>query len=35
VLGGAAGPALIPVLQQTGIGQLAWAVLVAGPLFLV
>ncbi len=32
VLGGAEGPALIPVLQQTGIGELAWAVLVAVPL---
>jgi 1,4-dihydroxy-2-naphthoate octaprenyltransferase len=32
VLGGASGPGLIPVLQQTGIGQLIWAVLVAVPL---
>lgn len=35
VLGGAAGPALIPVLQQTGVAQLVWAVLVAVPLFVV
>lgn len=34
VLGGAAGPALIPVLQRTGAAELAWAVLVAAPLFL-
>jgi 1,4-dihydroxy-2-naphthoate octaprenyltransferase len=34
VLGGAAGPALVPVLQQTGLGELAWAILVAVPLFL-
>ena len=34
VLGGAVGPALVPVLQQTGVGQLAWSVLVAVPLFL-
>ncbi|KRA30063.1 MULTISPECIES: 1,4-dihydroxy-2-naphthoate polyprenyltransferase [unclassified Nocardioides] len=27
VLGGARGPALIPVLQQTGIAELGWAVL--------
>lgn len=27
VLGGAGGPALIPVLQRTGIAELAWAVL--------
>jgi 1,4-dihydroxy-2-naphthoate octaprenyltransferase len=32
VLGRAVGPALIPVLQQTGVGQLLWAVLVAVPL---
>ena len=32
VLGGAAGPGLIPVLQQTGLAELAWAVLVAGAL---
>lgn len=34
VLGGAVGPALVPVLQQTGVGQLLWSVLVAVPLFL-
>jgi len=34
VLGGAAGPALVPVLQQTGLGELAWSILVAVPLFL-
>ncbi len=34
VLGGAVGPALVPVLQQTGVGQLVWSVLVAVPLFL-
>jgi 1,4-dihydroxy-2-naphthoate polyprenyltransferase len=34
VLGKATGPGLIPVLQQTGIGQLIWAVLVAVPLFI-
>lgn len=33
VLGGATGPDLIPVLQQTGLAQLAWALLVAVPLF--
>ncbi|MDN4171749.1 1,4-dihydroxy-2-naphthoate polyprenyltransferase [Nocardioides sp. SOB77] len=32
VLGGATGPALIPVLQRTGTAELAWAVLVAVPL---
>ena len=32
VLGGAVGPGLIPVLQTTGISELAWAVLVAGAL---
>ena len=32
VLGGATGPGLIPVLQQTGLAQLLWAVLVAGAL---
>ena len=31
----ATGPALVPVLQQTGIGQLIWAVLVAVPLLVV
>ena len=34
VLGGATGPGLVPVLQQTGIGQLIWAVLVAVPLLV-
>ena len=28
------GPGLIPVLQQTGVGQLIWAVLIAVPLFV-
>ena len=32
VLAGATGPALVPVLQQTGVGQLIWSVLVAVPL---
>jgi 1,4-dihydroxy-2-naphthoate polyprenyltransferase len=32
VRGGATGLALVPVLQQTGIAELAWAVLVAIPL---
>ena len=31
----ATGPALIPVLQQTGVGQLLWAVLVAVPLLIL
>ena len=34
VLGGATGPGLIPVLQQTGVAELVWAVLVAGALVL-
>ena len=34
VLGGARGPALVPVLQQTGLAELAWAVLVAAALFV-
>jgi 1,4-dihydroxy-2-naphthoate octaprenyltransferase len=34
VLGGARGPALIPVLQQTGIAELGWAVLVGLGLVL-
>ena len=34
VLGGATGPALVPVLQSTGVAQLAWAVLAGVPLFL-
>jgi len=33
VLRGATGPGLVPVLQQTGVAQLIWAVLVAVPLF--
>jgi 1,4-dihydroxy-2-naphthoate octaprenyltransferase len=32
VLGGATGPALIPVLQQTGLAELVWAALVAAAL---
>jgi 1,4-dihydroxy-2-naphthoate octaprenyltransferase len=32
VLGGATGPALVPVLQQTGLGELVWAALVAAAL---
>ncbi len=35
VLGGAVGPGLIPVLQTTGVAELAWAVLVAIPLVMV
>ena len=34
VLGGAVGPALIPVLQQTGIAEIVWAVGVGVPLFV-
>jgi 1,4-dihydroxy-2-naphthoate polyprenyltransferase len=34
VLSGAAGPALIPVLQQTGVAQLVWAAGVAVPLLV-
>ncbi|MGD9958434.1 1,4-dihydroxy-2-naphthoate polyprenyltransferase [Nocardioides sp.] len=34
VLSGAVGPALIPVLQLTGVAQLLWAAGVAVPLFL-
>jgi 1,4-dihydroxy-2-naphthoate polyprenyltransferase len=34
VLSGAVGPALIPVLQSTGLAELAWAVLVAVPLVI-
>ena len=34
VLGGARGPALVPVLGATGIGQLFWAVLVACTLLV-
>ena len=32
VLGGATGPGLIPVLQQTGLAELVWAALVATAL---
>ena len=32
VLGGATGPGLIPVLQQTGLGELVWAGLVTAAL---
>jgi 1,4-dihydroxy-2-naphthoate octaprenyltransferase len=32
VLGGAAGPGLVPVLQQTGLAELLWATLVAAAL---
>ncbi len=35
VLSGAVGPALVPVLQSTGLAELAWALLVAVPLFAV
>jgi 1,4-dihydroxy-2-naphthoate octaprenyltransferase len=35
VRSGAVGPALIPVLQSTGLAELVWAVLVAVPLALV
>ena len=34
VVGGATGPALVPVLQQTGLAELLWAVLVATPLLV-
>jgi 1,4-dihydroxy-2-naphthoate octaprenyltransferase len=34
VAGGATGPALVPVLQQTGLAELAWAVLVSAALVL-
>ncbi|MDQ4051740.1 MAG: 1,4-dihydroxy-2-naphthoate polyprenyltransferase [Actinomycetota bacterium] len=34
VLRGAAGPALIPVLQQTGLAELVWSVLVAAALLI-
>jgi len=33
VLGGAVGPALIPVLQQTGLAEIVWAVGVGVPLW--
>ena len=32
VLGGATGPGLIPVLQQTGMAELLWAALAAAAL---
>ena len=32
VLGGATGPGLIPVLQETGLAELLWAVLVTAAL---
>jgi 1,4-dihydroxy-2-naphthoate octaprenyltransferase len=35
VMGGAVGPALVPVLQSTGLAELAWAVLVAVPLVIL
>jgi 1,4-dihydroxy-2-naphthoate octaprenyltransferase len=35
VLSGAVGPALVPVLQSTGLAELAWAALVAVPLLVV
>ena len=35
VLSGAAGPALIPVLAATGISEVIWAALVAGPLLVL
>jgi 1,4-dihydroxy-2-naphthoate octaprenyltransferase len=35
VLAGAVGPALVPVLQSTGLAELVWAVLVAVPLTVV
>ena len=34
VLSGAVGPALVPVLQSTGLAELVWAVLVGVPLVL-
>jgi 1,4-dihydroxy-2-naphthoate octaprenyltransferase len=34
VTGGATGPGLVPVLQQTGLAELLWAVLVAAALAL-
>jgi len=34
VVAGATGPALIPVLQKTGLAELAWAVLAAVPLMV-
>jgi 1,4-dihydroxy-2-naphthoate octaprenyltransferase len=34
VLGGAAGPGLIPVLQGTGLAELSWALGAAAGLLL-
>jgi 1,4-dihydroxy-2-naphthoate octaprenyltransferase len=34
VMSGAVGPSLVPVLQSTGVAELAWAALVAIPLVL-
>ena len=34
VLGGAVGPALVPVLAATGMAELLWAAAVAVPLFV-
>ena len=34
VLGGATGPGLIPVLQETGLAELLWAALVTGALIV-
>jgi 1,4-dihydroxy-2-naphthoate octaprenyltransferase len=34
VAGGATGPALVPVLQRTGLAELAWALLVSAALIL-
>lgn len=34
VMGGATGPGLVPVLQQTGLAELVWAALVAAALVL-
>jgi 1,4-dihydroxy-2-naphthoate octaprenyltransferase len=34
VMSGATGPALVPPLQQTGMAELVWAVLVAAPLLV-
>ena len=35
VLGGAAGPDLVPVLAATGASELIWSVLVAAPLLVL
>ena len=34
VMGGASGPALVPVLAATGVAEIFWAVLVSAPLLL-